>query len=91
MIYTADFETTTDLEDCRVWAWALCNVNNTDEFVFGNSVQTLMDWCSKKRNLTLYFHNLKFDGEFILQWLLHNGFTEIIENGGKAAFTASRL
>ena len=88
MIYTADFETTTDLEDCRVWAWALCNVNNTDEFVFGNSVQTLMDWCSKKRNLTLYFHNLKFDGEFILQWLLHNGFTEIIENGGKAAFTA---
>ena len=43
MIYTADFETTTDLEDCRVWAWALCNENNTDEFVFGNSVQTLMD------------------------------------------------
>lgn len=88
MIYTADFETTTDLVDCRVWAWSMCNINNTNDFLFGNSIDSFMEHCSKQRNLTLYFHNLKFDGEFILQWLLHNEFTEIIETDKKVAFTA---
>lgn len=88
MIYTADFETTTDLDDCRVWAWSMCNINNTNEFLFGNSIDSFMEHCGKQRNLTLYFHNLKFDGEFILQWLLHNEFTEIIETDKRVAFTA---
>lgn len=87
MKYSADFETTTDVNDCRVWAWALCNIDNTEEFIFGNSVDSLMEFCRKKRNLTLYFHNLKFDGEFILQWLLRNGYVEIIGDR-KTAFTA---
>lgn len=26
--FVADFETTTNLEDCRVWAYALCEVGN---------------------------------------------------------------
>ena len=87
MIYSADFETTTDLDDCRVWAWALCNVYEPTDFIFGNSVDSLMDFCAKQRNLTLYFHNLKFDGEFILQWLFHNEFVEL-KGGRKEAFIA---
>lgn len=86
-LYSADFETTTDIDDCRVWAWALCNIDKHDEFIFGNSIDTFMQFCSKRRNLTLYFHNLKFDGEFILQWLLHNGFTELL-GGRKEKFEA---
>ena len=33
-----------------------------------------MDMCKKDKNNILYFHNLKFDGEFILYWLFHKGF-----------------
>ena len=28
--YMADFETTTDESDCRVWAWGLVNINKPD-------------------------------------------------------------
>lgn len=30
--FTADFETTTDPKDCRVWAWGVCEVGNEDYF-----------------------------------------------------------
>ena len=39
-----------------------------------------MEWCRKgKPNKTCYFHNLKFDGEYIFYWLLKNGY-ECIED-----------
>ena len=74
MTYAADFETTTDVDDCRVWAWAVCEVGNYDNFRYGVAIDELMDMCKKDKNNILYFHNLKFDGEFILYWLFHNGF-----------------
>lgn len=78
--FTADFETTTDAKDCRVWAYALCNIDNPDEFYYGNNFEDFIEFCrNNKKNYTLYFHNLKFDGAFIISWLLHNGF-EHIEN-----------
>lgn len=78
LCYSADFETTTDLNDCRVWAYALSNIANPKDFHYGNSIDGLMDFCSKNyTNYTLYFFNLKFDGAFILSWLLQNGFTRV--------------
>lgn len=74
MTYAADFETTTDIDDCRVWAWAVCEVGNYDNFRYGVTINALMDMCKKDKSNILYFHNLKFDGEFILYWLFHNGF-----------------
>lgn len=74
MTYAADFETTTDIDDCRVWAWAVCEVGNYDNFRYGVTINELMGMCKKDKNNILYFHNLKFDGEFILYWLFHNGF-----------------
>ena len=74
MTYAADFETTTDVDDCRVWAWAVCEVGNYDNFRYGVTINELMDMCKKDKSNILYFHNLKFDGEFILYWLFHNGF-----------------
>ena len=73
--YTADFETTTDDNDCRIWAYALCNIDDPTEFHYGTTFEEFMDFCSNEaNNYTLYFHNLKFDGSFIISWLLHNGF-----------------
>ena len=40
--FTADFETTTDLDDCRVWAWAVCEIGNFDNFKYGNSIEDFL-------------------------------------------------
>ena len=78
--FTADFETNVDVEDCRVWAWAVCEIGNTSNFIYGNNITTFIEWCSNKRaNYVLYFHNLKFDASYILSYLLNNGY-EFIEN-----------
>lgn len=73
MIFTADFETTTDPLDCRVWAYGLCEINNTTNFIYGNSLDDFMKLC-REQELTLYFHNLKFDGEYIIVWLFEHGY-----------------
>ena len=78
--FTADFETTTDLNDCRVWAYALCEIGNVDNFIYGNNIKDFIKFCSdKKENYQLYFHNLKFDGEYIFNYLLNNGFSYVKE------------
>lgn len=73
-MFTADFETTTNKEDCRVWAWAICEIGRPDNIYYGNNIETFFESCMKFGNLILYFHNLKFDGEFCLSYLLKRGF-----------------
>lgn len=70
--YTADFETTTDLEDCRVWACAVCEVDNTDNIEYGTDVKWFVNWCKQHAQCNVYFHNLAFDGAFIMDWLERN-------------------
>lgn len=78
--WTADFETTTDEDDCRVWAWAVCEIDNHENFEYGNTIDGFFYWCIKqKRNLKVFFHNLKFDGVFILCYLHDMGFEWIPE------------
>lgn len=73
--YIADLETTTDREDCRVWAWAVCEVGNEDNILIGNNIDDFMKWCAKRRhNHKVLFHNLKFDSQFLMVWLFKNGF-----------------
>lgn len=71
--YTADFETTTDFDDCRVWAYAWCNIENTDDWNHGNSLDGFMSWLEHVEDSRVYFHNLKFDAEFIYNWLYDHG------------------
>lgn len=74
--YMCDFETTTDPDDCRVWAFACTDVDTvftSERTIYGNSIEGFIDWCSKLGDAKLWFHNLKFDGEFIYSYLLRNG------------------
>ncbi len=71
--YTADFETTTDENDCRVWAVAVCDVFNVESVEYGNNIEWFIEWCRNNTSSTVYFHNLGFDGSFIMDWLLKNG------------------
>ena len=74
--FTADFETTVSETDCRVWAYALCQIGNVENFIYGNNIDDFIKFCQNKReNYVLYFHNLKFDGEYIFNYLLNNGYT----------------
>ena len=78
LCWSADFETTTDLNDCRVWAYALSNVENPKDFHYGNSIEGFLEFCANpKYNYKMYFMNLKFDGAFILHHLLSSGYTRV--------------
>lgn len=99
MLYTADFETTTNINDCRVWAYGLYNIAN-GSFDYGvNIEQFITDVKQKsiKQNITLYFHNLKFDGEFIIHKLLKDGFTyvkdrkKLVKNTFSTLITGSKI
>lgn len=90
--FVADFETTTNINDCRVWAYAICEVGNKDEVVIGTTIDEFMDWNMKrKENDTVFFHNLKFDSQFIMNWLFKNGYTHTTEPTQKASKTFNTL
>lgn len=71
--FSCDFETTTKLDDCRVWAYGYMEIGNKKNYKIGTSIEDFMLWCEQSQ-ADLYFHNLRFDGEFIVNWLLKNGY-----------------
>lgn len=74
--FAADFETTTQIDDCRVWAYSLCEIGKPDNFLYGNNIDDFIKFCANpKENYVMYFHNLKFDSEFIFNYLLNSGYT----------------
>ena len=72
--YVGDFETTTDPQDVRVWASCLVEIDTAATAFIGNDIESMFNFL-KDKNSIVYFHNLKFDGEFILSYLLSHGFT----------------
>ena len=75
--YSCDFETTTGdfykkYGYTRVWCACAINIDNTDDRLIFNSIDEFIDYFVNKP-ATLYFHNLRFDGEFINSYLLNNG------------------
>lgn len=78
MIYTADFETNNSETECRVWSWGMNSVEDTDIYLSGTDIGSFMGTLrefSYDNSLSVWFHNLKFDGSFILNYLFRNGFT----------------
>lgn len=84
--YVADFETTVDENaeaqtSTEVWATALTEVGS-DWCIVENNLDTFMEQLSQLGNAEVYFHNLKFDGTFILYWLFNNpAYKEYIVDG----------
>lgn len=90
--FVADFETTTNPNDCRVWAYAICPVEDSENVIVGTTIDDFMKWCrDQKENHKVYFHNLKFDGQFIMQWLFHNGFEHTEKPEDKKTHTFNTL
>lgn len=74
MLVTADFETVTNPEFLRVWAWGICEIEHPERFTYGTNITEFMATLRKMKVTKCWFHNLKFDGEFIINWLEDNGF-----------------
>lgn len=90
--FTADFETNVDENDCRVWAFSICEIGNTENFIYGNNIDDFFKFCSKpKENYKIWFHNLKYDGEYIFSWLLNNGFKCIKDKKDRETKTFTTL
>lgn len=76
-LYTADFETTTDENDCRVWAWSVSEIGNENFFEYGNTIESFFQFLQESENSTFWFHNLKFDSDFLFVYLFENGFHHV--------------
>lgn len=51
------------------------DTEDTEEYI-GYDVGSLVEWMeTRKVTTTLWFHNLRFDGSFIVDWLLKHGYT----------------
>jgi hypothetical protein len=57
-----------------VWAYGWMEIGNKKNYRIGNSIDEFMEFVEMCQ-ANLYFHNLRFDGEFIVNWLLKNGYT----------------
>lgn len=80
MEWIGDFETTSAERKkvdgtSQVWACGLCEVGNPENTVILKTIKEFLDWCEKRPdNDKVYFHNLRFDGNFIVQYLLRTGY-----------------
>lgn len=71
-IFTADFETSVyeNQTDTEVWASALVELG-TETVMLDNSIESFFHRLDSFRtNVRVYFHNLKFDGSFMMYYLL---------------------
>lgn len=70
-VFVADLETTVFTGQTYTEAWsAACVELYTENVLVYHSLPELFDyWFSLRQDLVIYFHNLKFDGAFILDWL----------------------
>lgn len=83
MKYVADFETTSSSQYeidgyTRVWAVAVMDIESEELELLSNNIDDFFAWAftdnRHHKTKEVYFHNLKFDGPFIIDWLFKNGF-----------------
>lgn len=83
----ADFETTTKTDHTRVWSAAYMDLDDpcSPDYVFvrTNIDDFLGDLFRMDCDVDCWFHNLRFDGSFILSWLLRNDKFDELSLDGK--------
>lgn len=73
LILVGDFETTVyeGQTSTAVWASAVVEVGTEEVHIFHSIEETYDYLTSLNRNIIIYYHNLKFDGDFWLNYLLY--------------------
>lgn len=72
--FSCDFETTVyeGQKDTEVWASAVVELGTEDVKILHSIDETMKYFKSLKCNMICYYHNLKFDGNFWLYYLIHD-------------------
>ena len=95
--YTADFETSTPswlIKDnrARVWAFSMCEIGNPQNIKYGTDINDFFQFLQNTReNYLLYFHNLKYDAQYILNWLFENDYKFIKDKKERKSKTFTTL
>lgn len=78
----ADFETTSEYQYMqegltKVYLWG-CDYLYEDKYEWGISIESFMEYLiSLNDDIVCYFHNLSFDGEFLIYSFMENGYTPV--------------
>ncbi len=94
-LYTADFETTgyeQYLKDgeTRVFMYAVADINELEVVNQGTTIEEFFAFIlttRRNRSSTVYFHNLRFDGSFLLNYMLNNGWVYTKDRRQRKRFT----
>lgn len=76
MVWFADFETDNYNNSARVYLGYIERLDNNDGCLFltiDEMINYLVNYQTRKTHV-IYFHNLSWDGEFIIWWLIDNGY-----------------
>lgn len=84
-IFCCDFETTSEKQylaegETRVYLWHCKNLKNVKRLGYGVNIQSFFEYLVKEQVDTAYFHNLSFDGSFILDYLVSLGYKNTFED-----------
>lgn len=82
--YVSDFETTVypGQTYTEVWAAALVEIGSEDVSIYHSIGEWFEGVCRIPGNIRLYFHNLRFDGSFIVPYLIKAGYTHVEAQNG---------
>lgn len=85
--YVADFETTCSdfdiaMGQTRVWLFDICEIEYLTHLT-GYSIDEFIKVIKSLAPCQIYFHNLKFDGSFLISYFLENGFTHVVNNSNR--------
>lgn len=77
MVYCADFETTSETNlqidgYVRVWLWSLVDCETKEEW-YGYDIESFIETIKSIPCDKIFFHNLRFDGQFLLSYFIENG------------------
>ena len=91
--FVADFETSTNSQRTYIWAWAICNVAKSENVIYGSAAKEFFEFIDEHlpNNSAIYFHNLKWDGNFIVHYLLNHDFRQIDYNNDMIPYSFSTL
>lgn len=91
--YVADFETTSERYYnehgyTRVWLWSICD-KDANIIQDGTDIESFIIFARQLCGATIYFHNLKFDGSFIVDYLFSQGWVyyEKLDKNVEKGFT----
>lgn len=84
-IYISDYETTVydGQEDTEVWLSGFCSLDGKNMCILYDLDSYMNTLFALPSNSKIYFHNMKFDGSFILDWLERNNFKKSLRRISK--------